>query len=164
MEQRTPYTRMMITNRYILLVVLLHLFSVISNYHLVNAATYETDDAIIVEGEYHRISKQYRFEIHFHFTINCIRIKEETANSTSKMTIKTHGQFYYFGFHSNSDFVIYRYTLRSDCRIRNTRIRRPGFGHQMVLIRVIQSTNRKNVNQTKMFIENNRRAIGDQYS
>lgn len=122
MKHRTPYTRMMITNRHILLVVLLHLFSVISYYHQVNAKTYETDDAIIVEGEYHRISKQYHFEIHFHSTINFIQMKEETANSTSsKLTIKRHGQFYYFECHSNSDYIFYRYTLRSDCRIENSK-------------------------------------------
>lgn len=56
MKQRTQNRRIMITNRYIFLVVLLHLFGVISYYHQVNAKTYETDDAIIVEGEYHQKS------------------------------------------------------------------------------------------------------------
>lgn len=63
MKQRTQFTRtIMITNRYIVLVVLLHLFSVISYYHQVNAKTYETDDAVIVDGEYHQMSKHSVFK------------------------------------------------------------------------------------------------------
>lgn len=59
MKQRTQFTRtIMISNGCVILVVLLHLFSVISYYHQVIAKTYETDDAVIVEGEYHQMSKR----------------------------------------------------------------------------------------------------------
>lgn len=92
----------MCTKRYIFLVVLLHLFSVISYYHQVNAKTYETNDAIIVEGEYYQMTK--------HSILKFISIQKLINGRETEQHIKNdHKQawkrFYYIECHSNSDFT-----------------------------------------------------------